>query len=142
MTFDAEHDDGRDDVITPHVAIRPADYPSIRDLRADAVVWPADPPLCLVCGEEMLTEGDLEQSGEREWHAKNDLNPLSADGYPEADAPIAAPRRRATFTVSPLAQDVYRVLGGGRPDGADVRAREALDAAKAARLAREERRKR
>lgn len=38
------------------------------------------PPFCAVCGEEMLTVGDLDQPADAngsqpEWHAQEDLNP-------------------------------------------------------------------
>jgi hypothetical protein len=62
-----------DDPIAPHEAVRPASYPSISILNG-AETWPKDPPYCVVCGQEMLTVGDLEQPGQPEWHSEEALN--------------------------------------------------------------------
>lgn len=57
----------------PHDAVRPADYPTKEQL--DTQPWPELPPFCVECGEEMLTAGDLTQTGAPEWHADERLNP-------------------------------------------------------------------
>ena len=45
---------------------------------------------------------------------------------------------KSKFVVSPVAQHEFRVLGGGRPTGANERARAALELAHAESLAREQ----
>lgn len=61
--------------IVQHLAVRPDAYPSTDSLASGATPWPSEPPYCVECGHEMLTEASYDAVDERdnECHSQLDL---------------------------------------------------------------------